>query len=277
MLGLAAFNALFLAAAVLVRPDPAVVGRALLTWAPLPAGDPVTLLLLLTSTIGATVTPWMIFFQQSASVDKGLTAVNLRHGRVDTALGAVLATVFGAAALLTGAVLAGQVGGSVQGLAGAGFPAALAQTAGAPVGTLFALGLIEAGAVAILTISASTAYAAAECLGLPRTFNTRPTRGLLFHGVNVSTALAAAVVVLIPGVPLLAISLNANILATVLLPSTLVFMVMLANDRQLMGPAVNRRPTNILAVTVIVHVTVCSVGYAVASFLQTIGVLPGKG
>ncbi len=95
----------------------------------------------------------MIFFQQSASADKGMTPRDLTHGRYDTALGAVLAAVFGIGALVAGAALLGTGGSGIQGFAGAGFPDALADVAGGAAGTVFALGLVEAGAVAILTIS----------------------------------------------------------------------------------------------------------------------------
>ncbi len=204
------------------------------------------MLLLLASTIGATVTPWMVFFQQASTADKGMTTRDIGHGRFDTALGAGLAAVFGVGALVAGAALATHNGANIQGLAGAGFPAALETTAGKGVATVFALGLIEAGAVAVLTISASTAYAAAECVGATRSLNSSPRRARLFYATNLLTAALAAVVILIPGAPLLSIVLNANVLATVLLPVTLVFLVMLANDRGLMGAFANKRATNIV-------------------------------
>ncbi|MDQ4502410.1 divalent metal cation transporter [Sinomonas sp. ASV322] len=273
VLGLAAFNALFLVAAILVRPAPAGVGQAIATWSPLPDGSPVTLLLLLTSTIGATVTPWMVFFQQSASADKGLTRADVRYGRVETGLGAALAAVFGASAVVVGAVLAGPGGGD-QPVSSDAIPALLDRAAGTPVGAIFALGLIEAGAVALLTISASTSYAIAESLGRPHSFNGPTRRAVVFHSVNLATAALAAAVVLIPGAPLVAIALNANVLATVLLPVTLTFLLMLAADRQLMGAAANTRPMTITAVAVVVLIALCAGAYAVASFLETLGVLP---
>ena len=121
---------------------------------------------------------------------------------------------------------------------------------------MFALGLVEAGAVAILTISASTAYAAGEGLGVSHSFNNSPRGAAVFYAANVGVALLAAAVILIPGAPLLSIALNANVLATVLLPVSLVLMVMLANDRGLMGPWVNRRSTNAAAIVVVVAVAV---------------------
>jgi Mn2+/Fe2+ NRAMP family transporter len=271
VLGLAAFNGLFLVVAILVKPHFGTLASSL-SFTPLPHGSLNTLLLLLASTIGATVTPWMIFFQQSASADKGMTPADVRHGRYDTALGAVLASIFGIGALIAGAALL-HGGSGIQGFAGAGFPAALSKAAGGAAGTLFALGLIEAGAVAILTISASTAYAAGECIGVSHSFNTSPREAAVFHAANVGVALIAAAVILIPGAPLLSIALNANVLATVLLPVSLLFVLTLANDRELMGPWVNKRSTNLIGIVVIAFVGTCGAAYGIDSFLQTVGLI----
>jgi Mn2+/Fe2+ NRAMP family transporter len=272
VLGLALFNGLFLLAAILVKPHIASIASSF-SFTPLPHGGFNTLLLLLASTIGATVTPWMIFFQQSASADKGMTPEDVRHGRYDTAIGAVIAAIFGIGALVAGAALLTHGGSGIQGFAGAGFPEALRRVAGSSAGTVFALGLIEAGAVAILTISASTAYAAGECIGVSHSFNTSPRSAAVFYAANIGVALLAGMVILIPGAPLLSIALNANVLATVLLPVSLVFMLMLANDRGLMGRWANRPSTNVVGIAVITFVSVCGAAYGVDSFLQAIHVI----
>ncbi len=276
VLAMAVFNGLFLAAAILVKPDWGSVGHAFVTFSPLPHGSINTLLLLIASTIGATVTPWMIFFQQSASADKGLTPGDVTHGRWDTIVGAVLAALFGCGALIAGAALFGHgaAGGvQVQGLAGAGFPGALSHVSGHLVATLFALGLIEAGAVAVLTISASTGYAAGECLGVAHSLNDSPRAAAVFYAASLGAALLAAGIILIPGVPLLSIALNANVLATVLLPVALVFLIALANDRDLMGRWVNGRAHNWVAIVIVIFIAVCGSAYAVDSFLQAVHVL----
>jgi Mn2+/Fe2+ NRAMP family transporter len=273
VLGLAIFNGLFLVAAIMVHPDWGSVGRSFATFAPFPHGSLNTLLLLVASTIGATVTPWMIFFQQSASADKGMTPDDVRHGRYDTIAGAVLAAIFGCGALIAGAALATHGGANIQGLAGAGFPAALAGVSGKAVATVFALGLIEAGAVAVLTISASTGYAVGECVGAPHSMNSSARGAALFYGANIGAAIIAAAIILIPGAPLLSIALNANVLATVLLPVALVFMIMLANDRELMGRWVNGAKLNATAIAIVAFICVCGAAYAIDSFLQTIHVL----
>jgi Mn2+/Fe2+ NRAMP family transporter len=274
-LGLALFNGLFLVAAIMVGPDWGAVGHTVLTFSPIPGGSVNTLLLLLASTIGATVTPWMVFFQQSASADKGLTPADVRHGRIDTVAGGALAALFGCGALIAGTALATHGGASIQGLAGAGFPAALRNVSGGAVGTVFALGLIEAGAVAALTISASTGYAAGECIGRASSFNNTPRKAAVFYGANMSVALIAAIVILIPGAPLLSIALNANVLATVLLPVTLVFVILLANDRALMGEWVNKASTNKLAIAIVAFVSICGAAYGIDSFLRTVHLIHG--
>jgi Mn2+/Fe2+ NRAMP family transporter len=199
-----------------------------------------------------------------------MTPADVRHGRYDTALGAVLAAICGIGALVAGAALLAHGGSGIQGFAGAGFPQALRHVAGAGAGAVFALGLIEAGAVAILTISASTAYAAGECVGATHSFNSSPRGATLFYAANIGVAALAALVILIPGAPLLSIALNANVLATVLLPVSLVLMLMLANDKGLMGRWVNRRSTNVLGIAVIAFVGVCGAAYGIDSFLQAV-------
>ena len=174
MLGLAPSTRSSSIAALVVRPERPRARPRAGHGAPLPQRRFNTLLLLIASTIGATVTPWMIFFQQSASADKGMTPRDLPYGRLDTGLGALFAALAGIGALVAGAALFGHGGGGIQGLSGAGFPHALHASAALARATLFALGLVEAGAVAILTISASTAYAAGECIGASHTFNSSP-------------------------------------------------------------------------------------------------------
>ena len=85
---------------ILAHPVSSQVVRAFFTWGPLPGGITAGFILLVMSNIGATVTPWMLFFQQSAVVDKGLTSADIRHGRIDTALGALLAAAAAIATVL---------------------------------------------------------------------------------------------------------------------------------------------------------------------------------
>src|SRR6202046_920305 len=107
-LAAAAFNLVFIPVALMTHPHWHAVSHALITWQPLPGFNKDTLLIML-SDIGATVTPWMLFFQQSATVDKGMTTKDIRYGRVDTFLGASLAAAAALGALLATAPLFGRM------------------------------------------------------------------------------------------------------------------------------------------------------------------------
>ncbi|MCR2829012.1 divalent metal cation transporter [Acidithiobacillus ferrooxidans] len=269
-MGLALFNLLFLAVAFFARPSPGAVAEALLTWTPLPTGTPQEFLLLLTSNIGATVTPWMLFFQQSASADKGLTPKDIPQGRLDTGLGTVLAAITGCAALVAAVPLFAQHINVSNLQGGAGYAEALRPIIGAPGATMFALGLIEAGAVAMLTISASTAYAIGEAFGgVGHSFNQSISEAPFFHAANIAIAIAAGLIVLIPNSPLLAITLNANMLATILMPPALVFLLVLVNDREIMGPWVNSWRGNMFGILITALIILAGTAYAIMTTIGT--------
>src|SRR5271168_873273 len=173
-MGLAIFNGLFIPAAILARPDWHAVGRAMVTWMPLPHGNRYEILVLILATIGATVTPWMLFFQQSAVVDKGMQPRDINAGRFDTALGALLAAVFAIAAILATVPLFHH-GINAADFQYAQFAEALEPWIGHTGASLFALGIFEAGIVAAIAISTSSAYAFGEVLQPGHSLN-RPLR-----------------------------------------------------------------------------------------------------
>jgi Mn2+/Fe2+ NRAMP family transporter len=122
--------------------------------------------------------------------------------------------------------------------------------------------------------SASTAYAVGECVGVTHSFNSTPRRAVLFYASNIAAALIAAGIILIPGAPLLSIALNANVLATVLLPMALIFLIMLANDRDLMGEWTNKPSTNKIAIAIVAFISICGAAYGIDSFLQATHLIP---
>ncbi len=200
-----------------------------------------------------------------------MTGRDIGQGRLDTLIGTILAALAGCAGLVAAAPLFRHhvdVSG-IQG--GAGYAEALRPLIG-PIGAgLLALGLVEAGAVAMLTISASTAYAVGEVAGgAGHSFNRSLSEAPLFHVANIGLAIVAGVIVLIPGVPLLQISLNANLLATVLMPPALVFLMILANDREIMGSQSNGRWSNAIGVAILVLVTLAGSASAIISFVQAL-------
>ncbi len=270
-MSLAIFNLLFVVSAVLAKPSPTAIGHALLTWSPIGVGSLQQLLLIIASNIGATVTPWMLFFQQSATVDKGLTPRDIAGGRLDTAVGTVIATLAGCAALLAALPLfVHHVDVSQLSQGGAGYAQALKPYVGEWGSAFFALGLIEAGAVAMLTISASTAYGLGEAfVGAGHSFNRPINEAPTFYLANIGVAAIAGAIVLIPGLPLLQITLNANLLAVLLTPPALIFLLVMINDRELMGRHVNARWNNILAIGLTIFILAAGTLYATVAFFNT--------
>jgi len=263
-LALAIFNGLFIPAAILARPNWHSVGHALLTWMPLPSGSHYEILLLILATIGATVTPWMLFFQQSAVVDKGMQPRDINAGRFDTILGVVLASVCAIAAILATAPLFHH-GIDASNFQGAQFAEALEPWIGHTGAALFALGIFEAGIVAAIAISTSSAYAFGEVLQTGHSLN-RPLRDAWpFYLVLLGSAATAAALVLIPRFPLEFVVLTVNVIAVLAMPPALAFLLLLVNDREVMGEHVNGMWANVAGVTVTVLLICAGIGFGLAT------------
>ncbi|HEV2288991.1 MAG TPA: divalent metal cation transporter [Candidatus Acidoferrales bacterium] len=271
-MGLAIFNGLFIPAALLAHPNWPAVGHALLTWSPLPSGDRSEIVLLILSTIGATVTPWMLFFQQSAVVDKGMQPRDIKAGRADTLLGTVLATVFAIAAILATVPLFHH-GINAADFEYAQFAQALVPWLGHVGGALVALGMFEAGIVAAIAISTSSAYAFGEVFGTAHSLNRPFREAWPFYLILLGSACAAAALVLIPHAPLEFIVLIVNVIAVLAMPPALVFLLMLVNDRELMGEHGNNFGMNLAGVTVTVLLVIAGLGFAIATVMP--GLLGG--
>lgn len=262
-LGLALFNAVFIPAALLAHPAWSEVGHAFLTWTPLPSGRWSDILLLILSDIGATVTPWMLFFQQSAVVDKGIQPRDIPAARIDTLLGTILASTFGIAAILATVPLF-RHGISASDFQAAQFAQALEPWIGHVGAALFALGIFEAGIVAAVTISTSSAYAFGEALHTGHSLNRPVREAWPFYLVLAGSACLAAGLVLIPGAPLEFIILTVNVIAVLAMPPALAFLLLLVNDREVMGTYVNGFWENLAGVTVGVLLVCAGLGYGLA-------------
>ena len=161
-MGLAVFNLLFVPAALFAHPDGAALAHALATWGPLPGGVTIAFLTLILANVGATVTPWMIFFQQSAVVDKGLTRRTCRKAGWTPRSAPSWPRSPRSRPLVAAAPLFAANVDVSKFASGADFATALKPLIGTAGATLFALGILEAGLVAAMTISTSSSYSLAE-------------------------------------------------------------------------------------------------------------------
>src|SRR5258705_6651382 len=202
--------------------------------------------LLIIAIVGTTVAPWQLFFQQSNVVDKRITPRFIGYERADTALGAVVVVV-GAIAVLVVAVFA------VHGTNLAGkFTDALGvaralQHHGYWYGALFAIVLLDASIIGASAVTLSTSYAFGDVFGLRHSLHRSFRDAKQFYLSYTMLVAVAAGVVLIPHAPLGLITTSVQALAGVLLPSASVFLLLLCNDPQVLGPWVNGRWLNIVA------------------------------
>jgi Mn2+/Fe2+ NRAMP family transporter len=274
VMALALANLLFIPAALYARPDVAAIGHALASWSPFPGGSRTELLTLVLANVGATVTPWMIFFQQSAVVDKGLTKADLLQGRIDTALGATLAAIVAVAAVVAAAPLFAHHVDVSSFSDGADFATALRPYLGSHGAALIALGMIEAGLVAAMTISTSSAYAVGEVLRVEHSLNLDFSQAGRFYFAALGSTVVAAAVVLIPHAPLLAITLTVNVVATLLMAPALVLLLLLANDRTVMGSLRNTVRQNLFGGIVAITIAVIGAVYGLSLALAQYGARP---
>jgi Mn2+/Fe2+ NRAMP family transporter len=260
-LAFALFNLVFIPVACLVHPDWAQVGHAFVTWGPLPGGMNDQTLIILLADIGATITPWMLFFQQGAVSDKGLSVKDIHHGRLDTAIGAFLATIAACAAIIaTAPLFLHHMNASQYGAAR--FAQALIPYAGRFGATLFALGILEAGLVAAITISTSSAYAFGEVTKVAHSLNRSFRQAKGFYAILLAVAAISGAVVLLPGFPLELVVILVNVIAVLTMPPAIGFLLILANDRSIMGVYRNTWWLNVLGVGVGVFVSLAGIVYA---------------
>jgi Mn2+/Fe2+ NRAMP family transporter len=223
-IGLGLFELAFLVAAIGAHPDPGSLARSL--WSGQPLGSS-AYLALVAANVGAVVMPWMIFYQQAAILDKGITVRDLRAARVDTAIGAVVTQVIMIAILVaTGASLFHRNAGSLDTVAQ--ISTALTSSLGAAGGRLaFAMGVAGAALVAALVVSLGAAWAFAEVVGTPRSLNRKFRQEPLFYGVFTGAVALSAVLVLTSG-SLVGLAIGVEILNALLLPIVLGFLIVLA-------------------------------------------------
>ncbi len=216
-------------------------------------------LLLIIAIVGTTVAPWQLFFQQSYVIDKRITPRFMAYEKADLGIGIVFVIV-GAVAMMAfcAAIFAGRPEAGNFTDAG-GVAAGLAKYVGQLPATLFAIALIDASIIGASAVSLATAYALGDVLSLKHSLHRGAKDARGFYVVYCGLITAAAALVLLPGSPLGLITEAVQTLAGVLLPSATVFLLLLCNDRAVLGPWVNGRWTNLFTGTVIAVLIMLSI------------------
>ncbi len=202
--------------------------------------------LLIIAIVGTTVAPWQLFFQQSNVVDKRITPRFMGYERADTVLGAFVVIVGAAALLMTGDWAARSTNTAGQ-FADAGAVANLLGQHSELLGSFFAIVLMDASIIGAAAVTLATSYAFGDVFGMKHSLHRGFADAKQFYLSYTAMVVLAAVIVLIPGAPLGLITTAVQALAGLLLPSASVFLLLLCNDREVLGPWVNRSWLNWVA------------------------------
>jgi NRAMP (natural resistance-associated macrophage protein)-like metal ion transporter len=220
------------------------------------------LIFIIMANIGTTIAPWMIFFQQSAVVDKGLDYHDIKFGRLDTLVGSFLTCIVAVFIIIaTGAVFyyhqppiiiedAKQTAEAIVPL--------LALGQGELARKLFAIGLFDAGFLGALCISLSSSWAVGEVFGWSHSLNLKVKEAPWFYIIYLIMLSTAGAVVLIPGAPLVTITMFVQVVAVTLLPAALVFLLLLLNDESCMGEHISTTWQNYANWIIVISVALMS-------------------
>ncbi|MGD0534235.1 MAG: divalent metal cation transporter [Methanoregula sp.] len=255
----AVLNLIYIPAAFLVHPSVGeVLSQGLIPH--FPGGFDSTLFFFLMANIGTTIAPWMIFFQQSAVVDKGMKEKDIPFGQMDTLIGSaftVLVAIF--VVVVTGTVLYGaQIDSAAQ-------AATIMIGFNYWLGTFVAIGLFDAGFLGAICISLASSWAFGEVFGWAHSLNLKIREAPWFYACYLFAILTAGAVVLIPDAPLVLITLFVQVIAVTLLPAALVFLILLLNNEEIMGKYKNTLAQNIAGIVIVTVIIVLSTLYGIST------------
>ncbi|HEU5431834.1 MAG TPA: Nramp family divalent metal transporter, partial [Thermomicrobiales bacterium] len=242
-------------AAVLAHPDWGAVARGAVVPTLRPGA---AFILLVVALLGTTLTPYQQLFEQSSIVEKSVPRQHYRPERFDTYIGMALSGLMaGFIVIATAATL--HAHGVTQINTAADAARALQPVAGNAAEMLFAVGLLGASMLAAAVLPLATAYAIAEAFGFPKGVNLDFRRGRVFFSAFTALIVGGTAAASIPGLPVISLLVWVQALNGVLLPIILLFILLLINDRGLVGDLANSRLTNALGWGTLVIVTVAVV------------------
>jgi NRAMP (natural resistance-associated macrophage protein)-like metal ion transporter len=227
-------------------------------------------MLLVIGIVGTTVAPWQLFFQQSYIIDKRITPRFMKYEKIDLWIG-IGFVIVGAVAMMafTSALFGGRPEFGQFTDAG-GVIAGLHKYVGQTSATIFAVTLLDASIIGAAAVSLSTAYAIGDVFGIRHSLHRSVTDAKGFYLVYFGIVALAAVLVLMPGSPLGLLTEAVQTLAGVLLPSATVFLLLLCNDKAVLGPWVNSKRLNVFTGAVIAILVVLSIVLTAATVFPDI-------
>ena len=230
-----------------------------------PYGLTGTVVFFIMANVGTTIAPWMIFFQQSSVVDKGLQEKDIKYSRLDTAIGATFTIICAVFCIIIFATLLPHA--NIQ---DAATGAIRIMSINRYVGIAIAIGLFDAGLLGAICISLASSWAWGEVFGWPHSLNHNFKAAPGFYIFRLLILVGAGIIVLIPGAPLILITLFVQVIAVTLLPAALTFLLLLLNEEEVVGKHKNTKIQNILAIIIIGTIIVLSTLYAVGTIFPNL-------
>jgi len=246
-----AFYICYIIAGVLAHPDWKAAAFATVTRPEAAGIRNYGYLFTVVALVGTTIAPWMQFYLQASVVEKGVTAKQYRASRWDVILGCIFTDVV-AWFIIVACAATLYAYGKHDISTGADAAQALRPLAGEYAYLLFAAGLFNASIFAASILPISTAYAVCEGLGFESGLDKKFHEAPVFYWLYTVLIVLGAGVLLVPKLPLVYVSVLSQVANGVVLPLVLVFMLLLTNDRELMGEHTNGRGFNIVAWTTVV-------------------------
>ena len=215
--------------------------------------------------VGTTIAPWMMFYLQSSVVEKGISLKNLKYSKADAVIGAIVVNIVAFFIVLACAATIFSSGVEVNDVADVS--KALVPLAGQYASILFAFGFLNASLFAASILPLSTAYYVCESLGFEAGVSKSFREAPIFHGLYLGLIILAVIIIMVPNVPLLSILYLSQVANGLLLPFVLILMLLIINDKRIMGEHVNSRLFNFISIATVLIVMGLSIGLVISMII----------
>jgi Mn2+/Fe2+ NRAMP family transporter len=250
----------YVASGIMAKPDWSIVATNLLVPS---FSFSANYVIILVGVIGTTIAPWQQFYIQSAVVEKGITVKDYGYSKLDNILGCFMCDFVAMFIIVACAATIYLHGIKIENAKEAAL--ALAPLAGPWASTLFAIGLLNASLFSASILPLSTAYFTCEAFGLEAGINHSWKEAPVFYWLYSLLIIIGAGVILIPDMPLIPVMFWSQVVNGAMLPFVLIFMLLLVNNRDLMGDYVNTRGYNVISWVTVVILIVLSLLMVVTS------------
>lgn len=257
------FYIAYILTGILVHPDWKMVARETVTPAFSFNGG---YLLILMGIVGTTIAPWMQFYQQSTVVEKGISVKDYKYTRADVIIGGIVMVAVAMFIVISCAGTLFKSGIRIDTAKDAAL--ALKPLAGDHCTGLFAFGLLNASLFSAMILPLAAAYSVCEGLGWETGVDKRLKDAPQFYFLFTALIVLGAALIINPGINLIKVMLLSQVANAVFLPFVLVFMILLVNDKRLMGPHRNSFLSNIIAWVTTVLLAVLTAGFTATMFMR---------